>query len=231
VDIGLNSLKMLEQTLVDGKSYIHGVTYRTSSTSLPATSGSTSLLAGIRASSVKSLFARFVDGGAVSTDNSINGKYDSKNPMINNIQFNVGGVKYPQTPINPLLNPASAFSETQKSIGSFNNSQFQSCIPASQYCKLSAGGTNQALTLGGSQDYYWNTGSAIDKQCLFIFGENVEVCARRGLLSGLNCTSAPIFVEMNIATAPTNAHTLHTIAMLDQVLIHSVDTGDISVRI
>jgi hypothetical protein len=231
VDIGLNALKMLDQTLVDGKSYIHGVTYRTSSTSLPATSGSTSLLAGIRASSVKSLFARFVDGGAVSTDNSINGKYDSKNPMINNIQFNVGGVKYPQNPINPLLNPASAFSETQKAIGSFNNSQFQSCIPPSQYCKLSRGGAAQALTLGASQEYTWNLGTAVDKQSLFIFGENVEVCARRGLLSGLNCTSAPIFVEMNIATAPTNAHTLHTIAMLDQVLIHSVTDGDISVRI
>jgi hypothetical protein len=71
VDIGLNALKMLDQTLVDGKSYIHGVTYRSSSTSLPATSGSTSLLAGIRASSVKSLFARFVDGGAISTTNSV----------------------------------------------------------------------------------------------------------------------------------------------------------------
>lgn len=231
VDIGLNALKMLDQTLVDGKSYIHGVTYRSSSTSLPATSGSTSLLAGIRASSVKSLFARFVDGGAISTTNSVNGKYDSKNPMINNIQFNVGGVKYPQNPINPLLNPASAFNETQKAIGSFNNSQFQSCIPPSQYCKLSAGGAAQALTLGASQEYTWNLGTAVDKQSLFIFGENVEVCARRGLLSGLNCTSAPIFVEMNIATAPTNAHTLHTIAMLDQVLIHDVNSGDISCRI
>ena len=57
------------------------------------------------------------------------------------------------------------------------------------------------------------------------------MCARRGLLSGLNCTSAPIFVEMNIAATPTNAHTLHTIAMLDQVLIHDVNSGDISVRI
>lgn len=231
VDIGLNALNMLDQTLVDGKSYIHGVTYRSSSSTLPATSGSTSILAGIRASSVKSLFTRFVDGGSINTTNSINGKYDSKNPMINNIQFNVGGIKYPQTPVNPLLNPASAFSETQKAIGSFNNSQFQSSISVPQYCKLSAGGSAQSLTLGASQEYSWNLGSAVDKQSLFIFGENVEVCARRGLLSGLNCTSAPIFIEMNIATAPTNAHTLHTIAMLDQVLIHDVNSGDISVRI
>jgi len=231
VDIGLNALKMLDQTLVEQKAYIHGVTYRTSTATLPATSGSTSLLAGIRASSVKSLFARFVDGGALSTTNSSNGKYDSKNPMINNIQFNIGGIKYPQTPVNPLLNPAQAFRETQMAIGSFNNSQFQSCITPTQYCKLSAGGTAQALTVGGTQEYSWNTGSDPAKQSQFIFGENVEVCARRGLLSGLNCTSAPIFVEMNIATAPTNTHTMYVIAMLDQVLIHDVNSGDISVRI
>ena len=231
VDIGLNALKMLDQTLVDGKAYIHGTTYRTSTATLPASiTGSTSLLAGIRASSVKSLFARWFEGGALSTTNSSSGKYDGKNPLINNIQFNVGGVKYPQTPINPLLNPSQAFAETQKAIGSFNNSQFQSSITPQQYCKLSTGGTSSGLT-SSTQDVYWNTGSSPDKQCLFIFGENVEVCARRGLLSGLNCTSAPVFVEANIASAPTNSHTMYVMAMLDQVLIHDVNSGDISVRI
>lgn len=232
VDIGLNALKMLDATLVDGKAYIHGTTYRTSTATLPASvTGSTSLLAGIRASSVKSLFARWFEGGALSTSNSSNGKYDSKNPLINNIQFNVGGVKYPQTPINPLLNPSQAFRETQMAIGSFNNSQFQSCITPTQYCKLSVGGTTQAVSVGGTQEYSWNLGSDPSKQCQFIFGENVEVVAKRGLLSGLNCTSAPIFVEANIASAPTNSHTMYVIAMLDQVLIHDVNSGDISVRI
>ena len=57
IDIGLNALNLLDDTLVDGKAYIHGTTYRTSSSTLPAaTSGTTSLLAGIRASSVKSIF-------------------------------------------------------------------------------------------------------------------------------------------------------------------------------
>ena len=65
----------------------------------------------------------------------------------------------------------------------------------------------------------------------FIFGECLEICARRGLLSGLNCTSAPIFVEMNIASAPTYAHTCYVQAMLDMVLIHDVKSGDISCRI
>jgi hypothetical protein len=231
IDIGVNALNMLDQTLVDGKSYIHGTTYRTSSASLPAVTGTTSLLAGIRASSVKSLFSRFAQSGTANTSNSVNGKYDSVNPIINSINYSVGGIKYPQTPINPLLAPSQAFAETQKSVGSFNNANFQSCIPPLQYCKLSAGGTSQGAGNGSTQEYNWNLGSAVNIQNQFIFGENVEVCARRGLLSGLNCTSAPIFVELNIASAPTNAHTLYCIGMLDHVVIHDVRSGDIQVRI
>jgi len=231
VDIGTSALSLLDQTLVDGKAYIHGTTYRTSSATLAATSGTTSLLAGIRASSVKSLFSRFVQGGSASLANSMNGKYDTVNPMINSINYSVGGIKYPQTPINPLLAPSQAFRETQMAVGSFNNSQFQSSITPANYCKLSAGGTAQGNTVGLTQEYSWNLGTTFNSMAQFIFGENVEVCARRGILSGLNATSAPIFVEMNIATAPTNAHTLYVIAMLDHIVIHDVKSGDIQVRI
>jgi len=233
IDIGINALQMLDNTLVDGKSYIHGITYRTSSASLPAsTSGFTSLLAGIRASSVKSLFCRFAQGGTANVTNGLHGKYNSFNPSINSINFNVGGLKYPQTPINPLLTPSQAFRETQCAIGSFNNSQFQSCIVPAQYCRLSAGGTAQGAATGATQEYSWNTANdAVNAQSQFIFGENVEVCARRGLLSGLNCTSAPIFVELNLASAPTNAHTLYVQAMIDHVVIHDVRSGDIQVRV
>jgi len=231
VDIGVNALSMLDNTLVDGKSYIHGTTYRTSSVSLPAVAGSQSLLAGIRASSVKSLFTRFVDGNSSAIANSINGKYDSKCPILNSINYSVGGMKYPQTPINPLLNPSQAFRETQMAIGSFNNAQFQSSITPANYCKLSAGGTGQALVNGATQEYNWSLGSSRTAQAQFIFGENLEVCAKRGLLSGLNATSAPIFVEMNIASAPTNSHLCYVIGMLDYVVIHDVRSGDIQVRI
>jgi hypothetical protein len=232
IDIGLSALKMLDSTLVDGKCYMHGITYRTATNTLSAgIAGSASLLAGIRASSVKSLFVRYYDGGATSTANSSNGKYDSKNPLINNIQFNIGGMKYPQTPINPLLNPSQAFRETQLAIGSWNNANFVSAIPPAQYCKLSAGGANPAFTTGTTQEYSWNIGSAPNAQCQFIFGENLETVIKRGLLSGLNCTSAPVFVEMNIASAITNSHTMYVICMIDQILIHDVISGDILVRV
>ena len=237
IDVGINALQLLDQTLVDGKAYSHGVTYRTSTASLPSgISGSTSLLAGIRASSVKSLFVRFAQGGTAGVATSVHGKYSSFNPALNGINFNIGGIKFPQTPINPLLHPSQAFRETQLAMGAWNNSNFTSGIPSWNYCKLSAG-TGVATSAGNyNQDYKWSlTEPSITtsycSQSQFIFGENTEVCMRRGLLSGLNATSAPIFVELSINNALTNAHTVYVQAMIDHVIIHCVRSGDIQVRV
>lgn len=231
VDIGPSAYSMLRSSMPSGQSFIHGITYKTSAVNLPAQSGTASLLCGIRGSSVKSLFARFFDGGSQNTTNSVNGKYDSKNPSINSINWNIGGLKYPNNAINPLLRPAEAMSGLQRAIGSFNNSQFQSAITPPQYCKLSAGGTAQAVTVGATQDYAYNLGSANNALCCFYYGENLEVCARRGLMSGLNLNSSSVFLEMNLASAPTNAHTVYLTGMLDCIYIHDLNTGDISVRI
>jgi len=163
---------------------------------------------------------------------SLNGKFDSKNPCINAINFNVGGVRYPQVPINPLVNPSQAFRELQMAMGSFNSSQFQSSIVPSRYCVLSGqGSVSVAATTAGSQawDYQRNTTDP-KEQSSFIFGENVEVCAKRGVMSGLNCTSAPIFLECNIATATTAVHNVYVQGMIDVIYIHNVQTGDVQVR-
>jgi hypothetical protein len=231
VDIGPSALAMIDATLPDRKAYIHGTTYKTSSISMPATAGSQSLLAGIRGSSIKSLFCRFQDMGAVSTTNSSNGKYDSKNPNLNSINFNVGGQKLPNNPVNPLLQPSRAFRALQMASGSFNNAAFQSSMIPAQYCKLSAGGTAQGATVGATQAYFWNLGSINSSLCQFIYGEDLEVVARRGLMSGLNCNSAPVFVEFNAAVAPTNAQTLYVHALSDVVYLHDIATGDVQVRL
>lgn len=232
VDIGSSSLAMLDSTLVDGKAYIHGTTYRTSAVSMTAVAGNQSLLAGIRGSSVKSLFARFVDGGGVV--NSPNGKYDSKNPIANSLNFNIGGLKYPNNPVNPLIAPASAFRNLQMAIGAFNNAQFQSAITPVAYCKLAAGGTASGSTLGGTQDANYTlvaaVASAVSQLCQFIYGENLEIVAKRGLMSGISCVNAPVFLEVNTSTAPTNGQQVYIHAMLDSVFIHDVRTGEIQVR-
>jgi hypothetical protein len=230
VDIGSSAIGMLDATLVDGKSYLHGTTYRTSAVSMPAVAGNQSLLAGIRGSSVKSLFARFVDGGAVSIANSINGKYDSKNPLATSLNFNIGGLKFPNNPVNPLITPATAFRNLQMAIGAFNNAQFQSAILPSNYCKLAAGGVNSSFTLGGTQDANYTTGTVVTGLAQFFYGENLEVVAKRGLMSGISCVNAPVFVEVNCSSTPSNAQQVYVHAMLDSVFIHDVRTGDIQVR-
>lgn len=222
---------MLDAASPDGILYNHGTTYRTTSSTLPAVAGSVSILAGLRASSIKSLFCIFNDLGAISTANSSNGKYDSKNPNLTSININLGGLKYPQYPVTPLLSPAITMSELQKAIGSFNNAAYQSSIPTANYCKLSAGGTGQALNNGQTQVWEWNTGTSNDQLAQFYFGVNLEVVSKKNILSGLNATSSPIFIEMNTAAAPTNSHTVYTIAMIDHILVHDTKTGDISVRI
>ena len=235
VDIGINALRMLDESLVNGKAYNKGTTYRTASVTIPsAVAGQQTLLAGVRGSSIKSLFARFYDGSAVSTaaTGTVNGKYDSKNPNVNAINFNIAGTRYPQVPINPLLNPSQAFRETQMAIGAWNSTQFQSCIPPARYCILSAGGTASSGTTGaGTQDYYYSVGSDPTKLASFIFGENVEIIARRGVMSGLNATSAPIFLECNVSTANTNSHNVYVQAMMDVIYVHDVNSGDVQARL
>jgi hypothetical protein len=233
VDVGPTALAMIDATLPDKKAYIHGTTYKTSSISMSAgLSGSQSLLAGIRGSSIKSLFCRFQDMGAVSTTNSTNGKYDSKNPLINAINFNIGGQRLPNNPVNALLHPSRAFRALQMASGSYNNAQFQSAIVPAQYMKLAVGGTaaTVAAPLGTTQAYQYNLGSTNTALCQFIYGEDLEVVARRGLMSGMNCNSAPVFVEFNIASTVTNPQTLYVHALGDVVYIHDVATGDVQVR-
>lgn len=231
IDIGASALKMLDQTLVNNQAYIHGVSYRVTSNTIPSgTSGNLSLLAGIRNSSVKSLFVKYVDNKVDSlTDGSVNSKYDGKNPSINSWALNIGGMRYPSNPLNPLLQPSQSFSECEKAIGSFNNAQFQSCITRARYCKLARGGTAPADT-STSTDRNYSLSSAAAAQCQFFMGYCLEVCAKRGILSGLNCSSAPVFVENNIATSISNAQLVYVMAMIDCIFIHDVSTGDISVR-
>lgn len=232
IDIGLSALQQLDKTLIGGKAYSHGITYRTTSTLLPATSGSVSLPIGISSSSVKSLFTRFTDGG--DTDdaaNSVNGKYDSKNPIAQGLNYTIGGLNYPQSAINPLLNASQAFRELQLATGAFNNSAMHSAITHTYFCKLSAGGTAQADTVGTAQNYYWNLDSEPDRTCKFIFGVDLEVCAKRGLLSGLDCSKSPVAIKLNIKSTPDNTHQVYSISMVDHIIEHDIQTGDIEVRI
>lgn len=230
VDVGMDALSMIDSTLIDGQFYSHGTTYKTSSTALAATSGSVSLLSGLRGSSLKSLITRFQEN-ALTTAGGVNGKYDSKCPNLSAFSYSIGGVKYPQASINCLTQPALAYTETLKAVGAFNNALFNPSIIPDQYCVLSVGGVAQAVTNTNGSDYYWNTSATSNsKQAGFFVGENLEKVAKRGVFSGLDATSAPIFNELTIQNAITNAHNVYNIGIFDAVYIHNIQNGLIQVR-
>lgn len=229
VDIGAEALAMVDSALIDGKSYTHGVTYKTSSTSLPATTGSVSLLSGLRGSSLKSLITRHQEN-LLSSAGEVNGKYGSKCPNATSFNYSIGGVKYPQQTINPLSQPALAYTETLKAVGCFNTALYQPSIQPNSYCVLSAGGTAQSYTNTNGSDYNWAvTSSANTFQDAFFIGQNLERIAKRGIFSGIDCTSAPIFVEETIA-ALSNPHIVYNIGIFDVVYIHDIQSGLIQVR-
>lgn len=225
VSVPSDVLQAIDSTLINGKNYLSGTTYRTGTTTLAASSGSQSLLcSAVKGSSVKSIFARFVDGGTASTTNSVNGKYDSKNPMINGYSFNIGSVQYPQYKVNPLLQPASSVIEFYKAMGSFNNSQMKSSLIPAQYCKLSAGGTASGLTNGSTQDGNYTLGANSTGLCSFLLGQNVEVIAKESIVSGINTQSSNVFLEVSIASNPTNQHQVYITSMNDIIFEHDVAT-------
>lgn len=230
VDVGMDALGMIDQSLIDGQFYSHGTTYKVSSTALAATSGSVSLLSGLRGSSLKSLVTRFQEN-ALTTAGGVNGKYDAKCPNLSAFGYSIGGVKYPQASINTLTNPALAYTETLKAVGAFNSALFNPSIIPAQYCVLSAGGVAQAYTNTNGSDYNWNTSATSNsKQAGFFVGQNLERCAKRGVFSGLDATSAPIFNELTIQNTITNAHNCFSVGIFDAVYIHDVRSGLIQVR-
>jgi hypothetical protein len=232
IDIGASAQAEIDKKLFNNKMYIHGLNYKTTTANLlSASTGVQNVSIGLTATSVKSLFARFYEGGASSSTNSSNGKYDSKMPNLNSIAWSINGRNYPQTaPFNPLLEPAIIFKELQCAIGNFNSTVHKSSIYPSNFCRLSAGGvvSSSATALTNTDSNYTSTGSNVLAQANFIFGTNCETIARRGLISGIDLNSAKLNLNMNVATANTNAHTIYVIAMCDIIIIHDVLTGDIT---
>lgn len=228
VQVPARTQAMIEQSLHDGKYFLGGTTYRTTSATLAAgVTGFSSVLSGIRASSLKSIFTRFYELN-IGTNRS--GKYSSKNPVASTICFNLNGARYPPLPVEALLHPSRAFAETMRAFGAFSPSEITSAITPAKYCVVSTGGTNQSLT-NTNQDYNWSTSDDAISQELFLFGTNTEAINKRGILGGLNINSSTAFVEMNIAAAPTYAHTCFVIGMLDSICVVDSRSGDCQIRL
>ena len=228
IQVPARTQAMIEASLHDGKYFLGGTTYRTTSATLAAgVTGFNSVLTGLRASSLKSAFVRFQE---LNLGTNRMGKYSSKNPIASTIAFNFNGQRYPPLPTEVLLHPSRAMIELFRAFGVFSPTEMTSGITPNKYCVVSVGGIGQSLT-NTTQDYNWSTVDDAISQELFMYGSNVECINKKGILGGLNINSSTGFVEMNIAQAPTYAHTVFVMGMLDSICVVDSRSGDCSIRL
>ena len=227
VDIGAQGMAMLKKT---GTQFYNGTTYRVSSATLPAsTSGSVSLLTGLRGSSVKAVFTRFSEASTLTTAGCVQGQYDGKMPQATAIAYNVNGVLVPPNPVDLIHNPALAFALTQEANSSFNTYEFKSGLVPSQYFIYIAGGTlatdaDKLVSLAGST-------SSVANQAQFLFGINMEKISQFGLLDGQSFNSGNVFLNMTLANVNTNSVTCYFIAKMDIIYVHNYETGELTSRL
>lgn len=208
--------------------YYNGITSRVASQSLGTTNGSQSWLIGIRGSSVKNLVARFTEQ-TYTTTGCINRQFDSKMPLYTSINYNVNGVNLPASPDDLVRNPAGAFARTQMAMAQFNSYDFKSGLVPSQYCRIVANGGNpsdldQNCVRAGS-------GSTTNALCSFHYGVNLERISKAGILSGMNLNSSNTYLNVNSSVAPTQSVIAYFISLLDVLVIHDIDSGELSVRL
>lgn len=228
VQLGMEGMKLLNKS---GLQYFNGLTYRVSSSTIPAsTSGAISLLTGLRGSSVRSMFVRFSESSTLSTAGCINYLLDSKSPAATSIAWNINGQLVPSNPTDIVHNPALCFAQTQQAIGSFNNYEFKSGLVPSQYfIYLPTGGTfpSDADAVFAAS----TTASSVANQAQFCWGYSLEKVAKAGILDGLNLNSGNTFLNMNWACNNSNAVTAFFISRLDIIYILDTNSGDLQVKL
>lgn len=224
VDIGAEGVKMLEKT---GLQYYSGITYRASSATLPATSGSVSLLTGLRGSSVRNIITRCTEASTLTTAGSTNYLYDSKMPQATSIQYNVNGVVVPSNPVDLLRAPATAYSFLQECNAAFNTYEFKSGMAPDRYLITVA----PAPSTTGRDVRVSSSTSAVYNQAQWAFGYNMEKVSKAGILDGANLNSGNTFLNMVLDVASTYTLTFIFIAKMDIIYVLDTATGELSVRL
>ena len=227
IDIGANAFNQIASTLSDGKMYLHGQTYKTTTALIPGgASGVMNLPVGLTGSSVRSLFARFHEAAGTPTLNtSVWGKYSSSNPNLNSIAWNIGGTQVPSSSYNPLLHPAQTFRSYLQALGSFNSTQFNTAICQVYYQRLISTGTASGRT-STTQDQGWDKGGNITYQNSFFVGENLETIPRRGLLSGQDLTFQKVHLALQSTASTNNPVNVYIHALLDCITILDIASGE-----
>jgi hypothetical protein len=227
INVPMEALKMIGKA--SGLQYYNGTVGRVASQSLGTASGSQSWLVGIRGSSVRNLFSRFTEAVYTSAG-CVNRQFDSKMPLYTSIGYNINGVNMPASPDDLVRAPAQAFARAQMAMAQFNAYDFKSGIVPGVFAKYLASSNvpSDLDTVAVSA----GTNSLMSQLCAFHYGVNLERISKSGILSGMNLNSGSVYLNCNSgASVPTNAVVAYFVALLDSLIIHDLETGELSVRL
>jgi hypothetical protein len=231
INIGSSAMSQIVSSLHDGKMFLNGQTYRTTTSPIGASqSGALTIPCAISGTSVKSLIVRFHETKASpDSTTSLWGKYSSSNPNLNAVSFNVSGLN--TLIYDPLKYPAQAFRNLLLGFGSYNSTQFSSSISPVYYTRLTSGGTSSGLT-STTQDQLWQTGCNIGYQNAFFISENLEKIPRRSIMGGgTDLTYSKLNLNLNIAAANSNPVNVYVHALLDTIIVVDINSGDVTTLI
>ena len=238
IDIGDIASAMLRQTLQNGKWFIKAFTYTNSSSTLPIGSqGSQQLLLQIRNTSVKSIFHTF---GTTVSSSCPNGLYDSINPSLSSRQLQIGGLFFPNKPINDVQRGSEGYacllnslggSITSKSAGTVvNRSTYNACLPSvpassELFCifpnnclrPVPSGGDTTELNITKYPNMFY-CGYDLEKSMGVLFG-------------GYNTRSTCPYLNLYLAQASTATITAQCWGLSDVVLVFDVASKSVQAMI
>jgi len=228
VDLGASSVPLLMSSLKGGKLYIKSSTWLNSNIAIPnGTSGVSTYLLQLRASSIKSLFWYSAQGPATTTPNGV---YDATNIGSNlREQITIGGQNYPNKEMNPSQAPswvmwnlmsAWGYGDSMKNFGGIINAYaFNSTLPS-----VAAGADSALVVPAAAGTRPVASGSDATAAALVNYlgcafrGVDLEKAGRSALYQGVNSRATPPYLTHNYAVATTAAATIISFALCDLIL-------------
>ncbi len=239
-----------------GKIFIKGFTYMSTKINHPAgTGGVVQYPVPIRAQSVKSFFFQFqsVGGSAVATQRTPNGRFDSVNWGLLQLQLQIGSDYFPSNPYNTIHRPSEAFVGLMAAFGASSLKSFGAGFSMDEYntyldrdviyaaqplmdssatsvvrgTRTPSYANNGKLSLAG----YYTAASAIKYPSCHYLGLDMERVPTR-LYNGISTKSTNPMLTMQFAAPATAAYT-HTIlvtALVDTVIEIDLATKSCSVH-
>lgn len=213
---------------------IAGVTHRVGGGVIPAASqGAVSVQVPVRVKSARSISTRFVDS-TQDTTGSVNGKYDSKCPLVSSMSYYLAGQKrVPNVPHSTQYSIANVFNHTMQAYYDGGMDRLKSKCGMSQdgfacYIKTAtaptaANGFDQASIIATST-------TTVASLAGFEFAEDLRL-ASTSFLNGTDLTSSNSYLELNqTASYATNQQNLTFIVKADIIYV-IMPNGNIEVRV